>query len=79
MSLSAIGTVGALEQTDAGLSELYRVGGSDFTAMRGLGTFPSQKSETLNASSPDRKRVERAQELLLKYGALLVEKGMLLK
>lgn len=78
MSLTAIASTGALQKTDKGLAELYRVGGSEFTAMRGLGSFPAHNNQNFKRDASVRARVERAQELLLKYGDLLVEKGILL-
>lgn len=78
MSLTAIASTGALQKTDKGLAELFRVGGSEFTAMRGLGSFPAHNIQSFKRDASVRTRVERAQELLLKYGDLLVEKGILL-
>ena len=77
MSLSAIASTGALRDTDDGLAELYRVGGHSLNARRGLGGFPSHNPINLARNPSVRKTVERARELLQKYGDLLVEKGVL--
>ena len=46
---------------------------------RSLGTFPKYAHGEWKRSDDVRQRLERAQELLLKYGDLLVEMEMLAK
>ena len=61
MSLSSIASTGALQKTEKGLTALYRVGGSEFIAMRGLGSFPAYRVQSFKRDPSVRKRVERAQ------------------
>ena len=74
-SFSRLSASGALEDSADGNRRLYFLGG-DFNNLRRKGGFPSYVATGLN----DRGvlgRVQRARELLVKYGELMVEKGML--
>lgn len=75
-SLGALRSSGALNDTRAGLDFLYHVGGHPAN-MRKKGGFPSFVSMSPIPNESVRQQVRRAQQLLVKYGELLVEKGML--
>lgn len=75
-SLGALQASGALNDTRAGLDFLYHVGGHPAN-MRKKGSFPSFVSMSPIPNESVRQQVQRAQQLLVKYGELLVEKGML--
>ncbi|MCA9148122.1 MAG: hypothetical protein KDA92_02420 [Planctomycetales bacterium] len=80
MSYSAIADAGALEDSQAGLVALFRVGGwksQNQQNDRPLGTFPRMNSAA-ELSKPDiDSRVRRAQWLLRVFGHNLVADGML--
>lgn len=65
---------GALEPTDEGLERMAELGKP---AYRHLGTFPVYVKSEWKRNNDVKVRLERAQELLRKYGELLVERGML--
>ncbi|MEZ6131299.1 MAG: hypothetical protein R3C59_21700 [Planctomycetaceae bacterium] len=75
-SLNALKGSGALDDSNEGLNLLYQAGGHPAN-MRKKGGFPSFVSlRTLGAGS-ERDTVRRAQQLLVKYGELMVEDGLL--
>lgn len=76
VSLKVIAHWGALEPTDDGLDKMSMLGNTEF---RPLGTFPKYVKSEWRRSADVKQRLVRAQELLLKYGDLLIEKGMLEK
>jgi hypothetical protein len=74
-SFSRLNASGALEDSADGNKKLYFLGG-DFNNLRRKGGFPSYVATGLNDPGV-LGRVKRARELLIKYGELMVEKGML--
>lgn len=76
VSLSAIEGLGGLEQSVAGLHQLHKLGNYGSNG-RPLGGFPIRKSNSFNYVEGAKDRVMKAQEYLIKYGDLLVEKGHL--
>lgn len=80
MSYSAIRSAGALEDTQAGLKTLFRLGGWKAGAQRNdrpLGDFPRMNSEAELAKPAVRASVRRAQQLLSDYGPQLVNDRLL--
>lgn len=80
MSYSAIRSAGALEDTQAGLEMLFRLGGWKAGAQRNdrpLGDFPRMNSEAELAKPAVRASVRRAQLLLSDYGPQLVNDRLL--
>lgn len=75
-SFSSLQGSGALNDTNEGLDFLFRVGGHPAN-MRSKGGFPSFVSQRALGSGTERDQVRRAQQLLIKYGALLVRDGKL--
>jgi hypothetical protein len=75
-SLSAIAKCGALEESEDGLDAMSRLGEN---CPRPLGTFPIYVQSEWRRNPRVKAKLERAQELLRKYGELLVEKGILEK
>lgn len=76
VSLSAIAKWGALEPSDEGIDAMAQLGQSQY---RPLGSFPKYVQSEWKRSPAVKTRLGRAQELLQKYGELLVEKGLLEK
>ena len=76
VSLSAIAQCGALGESEDGLDAMSKLGQS---AARPLGTFPKYVQSEWRRNPRVKAQLERAQELLRKYGELLVEKGILEK
>ena len=75
-SLGTIVRWGALEPSDDGLDAMAQLGSPPY---RPLGTFPKFVQSEWKRNPDVKARLERAQELLRKYGDLLVEKGILEK
>jgi len=75
-SLGALRGSGALENTNKGLDFLFRVGGHPAN-MRDKGSFPTFVSQRPLGSGAEREQVSKAQQLLIKYGDLLVRDGLL--
>ena len=82
MSYSALRRIGALNPTNEGRATLLRVGGSKSATQRNdrpLGSFPRMNSiEQLRNDKNLKARVNEAQQLLRRYGPLMVEDGLLL-
>ncbi|WP_145210895.1 hypothetical protein [Planctomycetes bacterium TBK1r] len=82
MSYSALRRIGALDVTNEGRATLLRVGGSKSATQRNdrpLGSFPRMNSiEQLRDDKNLKARVDEAQQLLRRYGPLMVEDGLLL-
>lgn len=76
LSLGSIKGRGALDTTDAGLEMLYWIGG-DYANRRPHGSFPPYSNFALKQNPSIKEKVRRAQQLLIKYGDYLVEKGFL--
>ena len=76
LSLGRIKGRGALAPNDVGLERLYWIGG-DYANRRPRGSFPSYSNYTLKQDAGVREKVQRAQQLLIKYGDYLVEEGFL--
>jgi hypothetical protein len=74
VSLKVVAHSGALEPTDEGLDAMSMLGNTEF---RPLGTFPKYVKSEWRRNADVKRRLVRAQELLVKYGDLLIEKGML--
>lgn len=76
VSLGRLQASGALQPTDAGQRTLYGVTSANRLNDRDLGAFPTYfgGEDDWRAKAAT---VQRAQELLIKYGNLMVEKGML--
>lgn len=75
MSYGAIRSAGALEDTNAGLAMLFRLGGWKGGTQRNdrpLGDFPRMNSDAELAKPAVRASVHRAQQLLRDYGPQLV-------
>jgi hypothetical protein len=70
-SLDALRSSGALAETDDGLEFLFKVGGHPAN-MRKKGSFPSFISPRPLQKGSEQALVQRAQQLLIKYGELLV-------
>ena len=77
MSLSRLQSSGALDATDQGLQRLYYLGGSPKN-LRIRVCFPEYSTNGLS-NGIVQSRVRRAQELLIKYGSLMVERRVLAK
>ncbi len=75
MSLSRLQSSGALDATDQGLQRLYYLGGSPKN-LRTRVCFPEFSTNGLS-NGIVQSRVRRAQELLNKYGQLMVERRVL--
>lgn len=75
-SLGSLRASGALDETRKGLDFLYHVGGHPAN-MRKKGGFPSFVQLTPIPNDSVRARVKQAQQLLLKYGEVMVEEGLL--
>ena len=82
MSYSALRRIGALDATNEGRATLLCVGGSKSATQRNdrpLGSFPRMNSiEQLRDDKNLKARVDEAQQLLRRYGPLMVEDGLLL-
>ena len=76
LSLSTVAKSGALEPTDEGIDMMSMLGKAPY---RPLGSFPKYVQSEWRRTESVKRRLVRAQELLLKYGDLLVEKGMMEK
>lgn len=82
MSYSGIRAAGALEESEAGLQALFRLGGWKAGAQkndRPLGDFPRMNSEAELAKPAVRTPVRRAQQLLRDYGPQLVRDRLLIE
>ena len=77
-SLNALKGSGALDDSSDGLNLLYQAGGHPAN-MRKKGGFPSFVSLQTLGQGSERDKVRRAQQLLVKYGELMVEDGLLSK
>ncbi len=77
MSLARIQGSGALKDGVGGLTRLYNLGGSSHNGRTDRGGFPNYSRHGVRDSDHVLTTVKRAQELLIKYGDLLVEKELL--
>jgi len=77
MSLARIKGSGALKQDIRGLSQLSTLGGSSHNGRTDRGGFPKDSLYGLRDSDHVLTAVKRAQDLLIKYGDVLVEMGLL--
>ena len=77
-SLGALRGSGALEDSNEGLDFLFRVGGHPANE-RTKGSFPTFVSQRPLAAGAERDQVRKAQQLLIKYGELMVRDGLLSK
>lgn len=76
VSLTGLRGTGGLIESEEGLKALYLAGG-DSRNDRPLGSFPEYHGGHQKSDSDVRRRVTRARELLIKYGDLMVDQGLL--
>jgi len=76
VSLSRLQEVGALEQTIQGLGELADITGSKADDVRPRHVLPAYTSWW---STSQQEKIQKAQDLLIELGPILVEEGLLAK